>query len=261
MPRAVCVLTTDLGGNQHRLANPTPPVFSSHIPGGFATCAFSVRRPLGRVYPLGVGLFWRCEIWEGVSQAWDGEIRDVQQSQGDTEVWDVTAYGPGVLLKDAPYNRVWRETRYTSWVMEKPTGHKGFEYDQENRIHFRALLGAVHYTGGDSASFRFGLPPVAHHPDAILKVTAMLDFNLGPPNGDLGKWQLMCYALDDAGASIITENNPTLIESSGKSASKGWSWTTTQESSPMPADTRGLRFALESAASQVQLPGHLHGEP
>lgn len=255
MGRQFAVVTVSPEGNQHLLPWHEGLRFGSNYPGGYAACSLRVPYPLARAYLYGLGQFWRLQVWDGLSQVWDGEIRRLDQ--GESGWLEVEAYGHGVILKDAPYLRMWQDTRFGSWEVERPARSEAWEVENDKRLAVTARLPNHYFQNGDRGSLLFRLPQAAHHPEPLRKVTATVSYNLGSSGGGAGSWQLAWYALNDNGATISAgagEINPKVIATSGKATDSAISWATDDGSNKMPAATRQLRLALESLANQVLAP-------
>lgn len=87
------------------------------VPGGFASCTFSLHRPLG-FDPDDLRHFAQVWVYSNLGVQFEGRIEDLGRTAGDQgEVWEITAIGPSVHASDvmAPLIYVDREAAEDRW--------------------------------------------------------------------------------------------------------------------------------------------------
>src|SRR5690606_41729279 len=76
------------------------PRFRSVVPGGFASCEFTISRPVGMT-PQDIRHFARVWVYSSQGVVWEGWIEDTGRSvQDDGEVWQIACVGPSAHLSD-----------------------------------------------------------------------------------------------------------------------------------------------------------------
>jgi len=106
--------------------------FRSSIPGGFATCTFSVNRPLD-VQPDEIQFFGTVFVYDGRNGTvlWEGRIEDLGRTAGSSgEVWSLSATGPRAVAQDQTFPIIyvdqsqerWHRSRYSSSKAVTETG-------------------------------------------------------------------------------------------------------------------------------------------
>tara|TARA_Y100000034_G_scaffold132020_1_gene194041 strand:- start:1984 stop:3582 length:1599 start_codon:yes stop_codon:yes gene_type:complete len=154
--------------------------YSTSYPGGFDSCEFKLARSARYQYQ-DIFYFNRVTVYHGANKVvWDGEIRQIKQSQRGDEEWMVIGcLGHSAILSDAHYNRIWRDTRYTRWYRpDKASGPANstpelFIGDNHSRLLLGARAGVSYSSTTEIGYWQFDEP----FGDEIVEVTFTYEKN------------------------------------------------------------------------------------
>lgn len=97
------------------------PRFRSVVPGGFASCEFTISRPVGMT-PQDIRHFAQVWVYSSQGVVWEGWIEDTGRSvQDDGEVWQIACVGPSAHLSDDVRPLIYSDSELTSERWQKGT--------------------------------------------------------------------------------------------------------------------------------------------
>lgn len=195
--------------------------YSTSMPGGYADCSFKLRRDPRFDYP-DLGFYNRVTIYTGPKVVWDGEIRSIGQNKnGDGHELEIRCLGHNTILSDAPYNRVWADSRYGMWYINEVVTTNKFEkyiVDNNNRLMI-ATKKDVSYDNTFQAIWLYDLPFTA---DLIARVE--YDYDVVIPAASNFKAQLLSHSNQGRTADQAILTNITATGSAtGQSVNLGTS--------------------------------------
>jgi hypothetical protein len=116
--------------------------FRSSIPGGFATCTFTLNRPLD-IQPDEIEYYGTVYIYDGRNSRviWEGRLEDPGRSAGDRgETWSLSATGPRAHAMDQTFPVIYIDQSLERWTRSKYSVSKAVTETAEIDETYPALV-------------------------------------------------------------------------------------------------------------------------
>ena len=198
--------------------------FRSSIPGGFATCTFSLNRPLD-VQPDEIEYFGKVYVYDGRNgrTIWEGRLEDAGRAAGDRgEVWSLSATGPRAHAQDQTFPVVYVDRSLERWVRSSYSTSKAVTEVGEVDADTPALI--MRANEGDALDTNWACDFIyrfmAYNGQHIARVRADIVGDGGSANYPVG-----IFARVNSGSALFTKKQSSVAGNSVLSAntfSSGW---------------------------------------
>lgn len=173
--------------------------YGSQVPGGCASCSFTVARDVTREW-RDLKHFYKIKVYDGADWVWEGRIEEIGKQLDPGDKFDIEALGLWINTTDRIYNVVWADNRYEKWKI--PYNYTGWPdryrpdiYQLDTSDHLRFM--PVH--GENYPLYFFSMTQYTmHFGENIRRITA--DYNKVNTEGE---WNML-LAKPDPWTSYLT---------------------------------------------------------